>query len=296
MSLNNWYGPACAWQANSKTSVLIKNSWLQNSMNSLILFMVWDTKMPMEANTYKGDQDKVPMAAPGRVNGRGNRWRDFHSFCTYLYKLILKDKIKKLKFIIYSYLRVCCKILLWQHKLHGHWKAVHKVRYKTLLLFKREEVLVCLSKIFTVLTSLSICPLNWQFHILSSDNHITDRKLGLSIQIQYLYHQKEWVTEEYLSSTCKCFQEWEEKELTCLVYFNSRTISYFVQQSYEAGFKICGEERNLIGLQLGHHFQTAHPIQVLQRRVGYFLHHTGFFTGPGWAHWLRNLKQLRSSD
>ena len=115
MSLNNWDGPACAWQANSKTSVLIKNSWLQNSMNSLILFMVWDTKMPMEANTYKGDQDKVPMAAPGRVNGRGNRWRDFHSFCTYLYKLILKDKIKKLKFIIYSYLRVCCKILLWQH-------------------------------------------------------------------------------------------------------------------------------------------------------------------------------------
>lgn len=104
------------------------------------------------------------------------------------------------------------------------------------------------------------------------------------------------VTEEYLSSTCKCFQEWEEKEVTCLVYFNSRTISYFVQQSYEAGFKICGEKRKLIGLQLGHHFQTAHPIQVLQCGVGFFLHHTGFFTAPGRAHWLRNLKQLRSTD
>lgn len=53
-----------------------------------------------------------------------------------------------------------------------------------------------------------------------------------------------------------------------MVYFNSRTISYFVQQPYEAGFKICGEKRKQIGLMLGHHFQsTSHSSTAVQGRL-----------------------------
>lgn len=113
-------------------------------------------KCPWKQIHIKETRTKSPWLPLGEGMEGETGEEIFTFFCTYLYKLILKDKIKKNKIHhIQLPQRVCCKILLWQHKLSGHWKAVYKVRYKTLLLFKREEVLVCLSKIFTLLTSLS---------------------------------------------------------------------------------------------------------------------------------------------
>lgn len=90
---------------------------------------------------------------------------------------------------------------------------------------------------------------------------------------------------------CRCFPEQEEKKLTCLVYFNSRAICYFVQKPYEAGFKICGKKRKHNRLMLSHPFQAALPIQVLPWRVGYlgFSQDLRGFTGG-------EPKQLKSTD
>lgn len=83
------------------------------------------------------------------------------------------------------------------------------------------------------------------------------------------------------SSTCGCFQEREERELTCLVYFNPRAISYFVQQPYEAGFKVCGEKRKQTVFMSGHHFQSTRVIQELWWKVRNSLHHAQVLVRTG---------------
>lgn len=134
-------------------------------------------------------------------------------------------------------------------------------------------------------------PYIWRFHIhLRTTVSQTENWLFAP---EYLYSQKAWEVEEYLSSTCGSFQKLEKRELTCLVYFNPRTISYFVQQPYEAGFKVCREKRKRTGFRSGHHFQSTRVIQELRRKVQVLV---GTGVGPlvevtkaAGKHWLAHI-------
>lgn len=58
----------------------------------------------------------------------------------------------------------------------------------------------------------------------------------------------------------------ETEKHTCLVDFNSRTISYFVQQPYKACFKICEGKKDKIFHQTPF-LENRFPLELADRSV-----------------------------
>ena len=112
-----------------KTSVLMKKTGCRTTWRARPCWWFEIQKCPRKQMHIKETRTQSPHCDHGRPWER--EWKRkqgegiFHIFCIYLYKLTLKDKIKK-KNSAHTTTSVCWKILLWQHKLNGHWKVVYK--------------------------------------------------------------------------------------------------------------------------------------------------------------------------